>query len=473
MTKVTARIDAVFKNAHCDAYQTARFNAVSRVNEKKTVAVSGPEIVARISDELARAELDTRAILTTVTKTLSELRSGTWVALLMNKDPSTSLIAVTDKDDPATASYIEKYLAAVYRPGQTATTGLSQRVIETGEPLLMTNVSRIGLIESVTSPPARAYLEKNPPPKVYDTLGLLVVPMRSQGAIVGTLGVFDWEYADSLTQREAGWLQAVADRTGVALEHAQLHSAAIYRLERLAALRSVLLAIGSSQDLRLTLEVILEQVTAKLGADAADLLLLDDGQLDLAVVASLGFHSASIPNQRFRFDPARMDPSMLSGRRGEVMAAPGIGREQRLSLFAREGFQSYVAVPLVVRNNFQGVIEVFHRSKLEPDQEWFDFLSALASVAAIAIDNNALLRQHHIDGLTDLSRKRHTPAPDMSRLELQILRSAVEGRTNREISAEVHLSQNTIKFHIRQILQKAGVANRTELAREATRQGWL
>jgi DNA-binding NarL/FixJ family response regulator len=61
----------------------------------------------------------------------------------------------------------------------------------------------------------------------------------------------------------------------------------------------------------------------------------------------------------------------------------------------------------------------------------------------------------------------------MSRLEQQILHMAVEGRTNRQISAEVHLSQNTIKFHIRQILQKAGVANRTELAHEATRQGWL
>jgi GAF domain-containing protein/DNA-binding CsgD family transcriptional regulator len=346
-------------------------------------------------------------------------------------------------------------------------------VIETGEPLLMTNVSRTALIESVTTPPARAFLESDPPPKVYDTLGLLVVPMRSHGAIVGTLGVFDWEHPDSLTQAEVEWLQTVADRAGVALEHALLNTAAIYRLERLAALRSVLLAIGSSQDLRLTLEVILEQVTAKLDADAVDILLLDDAQLELSVAVSMGFHSASIPNQRFRFDPARMDPAMLSGRRGEVMSTPGIARDQRLSLFAREGFQSYVAVPLVVRNNFQGFIEVFHRSTLEPDQEWFDFLNALSNVAAIAIDNATLLRQHHIDGLAETSRKKHSPAPDMSRLELQVLRMAVEGSTNREIAAEVHLSQNTIKFHIRQILQKSGVANRTELAREATRQGWL
>jgi DNA-binding NarL/FixJ family response regulator len=127
----------------------------------------------------------------------------------------------------------------------------------------------------------------------------------------------------------------------------------------------------------------------------------------------------------------------------------------------------------VARNNFQGVLEVFHRSTLEPDEEWFDFLSTLASVAAIAIDNSAMQRRIHMEDLAEPSLKRHTAVPDLSRLELQILRLAVEGRTNREISTEVHLSQNTIKFHVRQILQKSGVANRTELAHEATRQGWL
>ncbi len=235
----------------------------------------------------------------------------------------------------------------------------------------------------------------------------------------------------------------------------------------------MLLATGSSQDLRLTIEVIVEQVTVRLKVDAADILLVDETQPELAVATSIGFHSASIPNQRFRFDPARMEQAMLK-ERSDVMTAPaGIGHEQRLSLFAREGFQSYVTLPLVARNNFQGILEVFHRSRLEPDQEWFDFLNSLASVAAIAIDSAAMQRRLHIDNLAEPQRKRHAPAPDLSRLEQQILRLAVEGRTNREISAEVHLSQNTIKFHIRQILQKAGVANRTELAREATRQGWL
>jgi DNA-binding NarL/FixJ family response regulator len=53
------------------------------------------------------------------------------------------------------------------------------------------------------------------------------------------------------------------------------------------------------------------------------------------------------------------------------------------------------------------------------------------------------------------------------------MRLAVEGLTNREIAARVHLSQNTVKFHVRQILQKTGASNRTELAHEAAKQGWV
>ena len=49
----------------------------------------------------------------------------------------------------------------------------------------------------------------------------------------------------------------------------------------------------------------------------------------------------------------------------------------------------------------------------------------------------------------------------------------VDGATNQDIADKVHLSQNTVKFHVRRILQKSGAINRTELARKATQQGWL
>ena len=55
-----------------------------------------------------------------------------------------------------------------------------------------------------------------------------------------------------------------------------------------------------------------------------------------------------------------------------------------------ESFNEYYCVPLIVKGEVKGVLEVFHRSALNNDPEWVDFLETLAGQAAIAIDNATL-----------------------------------------------------------------------------------
>jgi HD-GYP domain-containing protein (c-di-GMP phosphodiesterase class II) len=57
-------------------------------------------------------------------------------------------------------------------------------------------------------------------------------------------------------------------------------------------------------------------------------------------------------------------------------------------------------VPLIAKGQVQGVLEVFHRQSLRPDQEWMEFFETLGGQAAIAIDNAALfnsLQRTNID----------------------------------------------------------------------------
>ena len=64
--------------------------------------------------------------------------------------------------------------------------------------------------------------------------------------------------------------------------------------------------------------------------------------------------------------------------------------EKQLSrywLVTEEGFITYFGIPLMVKGILKGVLEVFHRSPIQPDDEWLDFLDALAGQAAIAIEN--------------------------------------------------------------------------------------
>jgi putative nucleotidyltransferase with HDIG domain len=58
--------------------------------------------------------------------------------------------------------------------------------------------------------------------------------------------------------------------------------------------------------------------------------------------------------------------------------------------FANENFISYWGVPLISKDEVNGVLEVFHRSPLLPNTEWESFLNTLAGQAAIAIDNATL-----------------------------------------------------------------------------------
>jgi len=429
----------------------------------------GDHALAAITDQLAGSRLDPAAILQAVTSTLSKLRSGTWMAALMNKDPGTLRVVAANDADPEVAAYIENIQLRPNAPTFT----ISSRVIDSGEPVLIPNVSYdefIGLLNT----DIRDYVEKNAPPISFPAphLGVLVVPMRARGAVVGTLGLFEPRGSKPLTERDVRWAQAIADRTGLATDNAQLYVDAVTRLERLTALRSVGLAMSGSNDLRLTLQVILDQAVAGLGVDAADILLLNEKDGLLGLMASTGFHSTSLPDYRLPVDDKLPGRAFFSSRTETVTTMGFFSQFRRRSLFAREGFQAYGAVSLITQDKLVGVLEVFHRTQLQPDNEWVDFLDALGSDAALAIDRAALvsrLQQTTRDGAS----KPSVALPDLTHVEKEILRYLVEGLPNRAIADKVHLSQNTIKFHVSQMLDKGEVSNRTELARKATQEGWL
>ena len=61
----------------------------------------------------------------------------------------------------------------------------------------------------------------------------------------------------------------------------------------------------------------------------------------------------------------------------------------------------------------------------------------------------------------------------MSSLDREILGYVVEGMSNRAIAEKVHLSSHTVKFHVGQMLNRSSTANRTELSRKATQEGWV
>lgn len=60
---------------------------------------------------------------------------------------------------------------------------------------------------------------------------------------------------------------------------------------------------------------------------------------------------------------------------------------------------------------------------------------------------------------------------DLSDRELEVLRLVSEGKSNSQISEQLFITINTVRFHLANVYQKLGVSNRTEAANYYLRQG--
>lgn len=158
------------------------------------------------------------------------------------------------------------------------------------------------------------------------------------------------------------------------------------RLERLTALHAIDKAIVAGRELDEVLEVILEQVTSCLHVDAACVLLHDPsrGQLDFA--ANRGFLTDALRATSLRLGEGlagqaaeQRRPVVVRGR--DAIAA----RFERAQSLAREGFVTYVALPLIAHGQLRGVLEVFDRSDWNLDEDAAGFLDALGTQAALAL----------------------------------------------------------------------------------------
>lgn len=61
----------------------------------------------------------------------------------------------------------------------------------------------------------------------------------------------------------------------------------------------------------------------------------------------------------------------------------------------------------------------------------------------------------------------------LSDRELEILKLVASGKSNQSIADQLSISENTVKYHLKNILQKLGVSNRTEAVTIAMHKGLL
>ena len=220
---------------------------------------------------------------------------------------------------------------------------------------------------------------------------LAFATMEYEREIIGSLNVFTLGESRTFTEGERLLLHGLADQAALAITNTRLYKDARRRLEHLQALRAIDIAISSNRDLQETLNVLLEQIMKELQVDAAVILLLDEAKQLLEFGASRGFQTSTL-----RYTSLRMGEGMAgqAALQSQIVQIRDLKSDPQTLVNApsleKEGFVSYFAAPLISQGQVKGVLEVFHRSKLDSDIEWLYFLETLAGQAAIAIENTTL-----------------------------------------------------------------------------------
>jgi HD-GYP domain-containing protein (c-di-GMP phosphodiesterase class II) len=166
------------------------------------------------------------------------------------------------------------------------------------------------------------------------------------------------------------------------------------QLKHLSALRAIDTLISSSFDLNLTLSILLSHVTSRLDVDAAAILLFNRESRFFEFTAGVGFRTDALQGTRLHMGEGYAGLAVLNR---TTIHIPDLRRQKtdylRSPVFYKESFVSYFGIPLIAKGQVCGVLEIFHRTLLDPDPDWLSFMETLAGQAAIAIENATLFRE--------------------------------------------------------------------------------
>lgn len=226
---------------------------------------------------------------------------------------------------------------------------------------------------------------------IGDVQAIACVPLISQ---VESIGYLCLGCASEISNEQVRLLSAVADIATGAIQRATLHQQTDRRLKNLQALHRIDQAITGSVDLKLVLQILLEQVTSQLKVDAATVLLLDQRSQILHTHARRGFHTGALRHTSLHLGESYAGYAAMERRILHISdLSENLGSFNQANLLPQEGFITYFAVPLVAKGEVKGVLELFNRNPFYADQEWHELLETLASQAAIAIENASLFQE--------------------------------------------------------------------------------
>jgi PAS domain S-box-containing protein len=214
------------------------------------------------------------------------------------------------------------------------------------------------------------------------------VPLIAHGEVFGMLAV-DSAEEGHFNEEHIRLVSAYANQAAIAIDNAQLHERSEDQIRHLTALRDVDTAIASSLDLRVTLNILMDNAVSQLHADGMDIMVYNPNTQTLEIAATLGFHGR-VTRRQIRIGEELAGKIAINRKPLQIHDLTGLPEYSRLGWLAEEKFLSYVGYPLLGKGQVKGVLEAYFRTPHTPNADWLEFMQTMAGQAAIAIDNAQL-----------------------------------------------------------------------------------
>lgn len=330
--------------------------------------------------------------------------------------------------------------------------------------------------------------------------------IQVRGHVYGVFGAHSARRR-TFTEDEVLFVREVADVLGAAIERKQAErdtrkvlaertrwAAAAER--RFGFLARANAALSTSTDYQTVIETVVRLAVPEL-SDLCFVDVVEDSGAGVSRVLAArpvagGGDAVAVLRSRYPLDPSASHgtPEVLRSGRPELVPEveekdlKGVLRGARHPEGIRRpsGRLSYLCVPLRVGRNVLGALGLISSAgeRLYDDGDLI-LAEGLAHSAALALDN-AL---HHVPE-AELARelvrrsRQEPPAapecrdvPELTARQLEVLKLLSEGRSAKEIGAELYLSQATVRNHIRSLLQALGAHSQLEALATARKKGLL
>jgi len=244
----------------------------------------------------------------------------------------------------------------------------------------------------------------------FPTLGviartILIVPLRQQGELIGTLSARRTEVRP-FTPAQIKLLETFADQAVIAIENVRLFQELEARTQELArsvgelkALGEVGQAVSSTLDLQTVLSTVVGRAVQLSGTDCGIIYEYDESTREFHLRASYQMEKELV--KAYQATPLHLGEG-ATGRAAETKMPTQIAELREEQEFAtrgmrpiltRLGYRSLLAVPLLLDQKIMGALTIYRRRSGDFAPEIVNLLRTFATQSVLAIQNARLFRE--------------------------------------------------------------------------------